>query len=144
MADLYMAGNTTDFVHSSLHLSLKILVMTMELSWLTLVSFTQAECFVALGILGLWIFGLRPLPSRYNKIKHYISVTSWKEACKLQFTMMTWETLHFTCAEVCTLYSSLLDSGHLGLRPHLETWTVLSCVSYMQASNTVKSKLHCV
>ena len=51
-------------------------------SWETLVSITQAEFFVALGNLGFWALGHRPLPSRYNKIKHYISVTSWIQAYK--------------------------------------------------------------
>ena len=51
---------------------------------------TGAEFFVGLGILGLWIFGLRPLPSRNKNNK---------------------------------------DSTY--------------CTSYMQASNAVKSKLHC-
>ena len=49
---------------------------------LKLVSITWAEFVVAVGILGLWEPGHRAHSSRYNKIKQYISGTSWKQACK--------------------------------------------------------------
>ena len=44
-------------------------------------SITQSELYFVLGILELFILGHRPLPSRYNKIKHYISVPRWIQAC---------------------------------------------------------------
>ena len=102
-------------------------------SWLTLVSITQAEFLVALGILGLWILGHRPLSSRYNKIKQYISGTSWNKLVKLQITVITLETLDVTWAEYGKLYSSLWDSGNLTLWPHPhETWKVPTCASCKQ------------
>ena len=62
----------------------------MDFSWEILVLVTEAEFFFGLGILGLGIFGLRPLSIKNNN----------------------------------------KDSTYL--------------TSYMQAYNTVKSKLHCV
>ena len=105
----------------------------IELFGLTLVSITWAEFFAAPGILGLWKLGHRPLSSRNNKIKYYISVTSWKQACKLQITVMTLETLDYTWAGFlhCTL--QLQHSGTLILQPHPhETCKVLICASCKQ------------
>ena len=53
---------------------------TIELSWQTLVLTTWAELFVNLGILGPWIFVLRPLLSRYNSYKDSTYFTSRMEA----------------------------------------------------------------
>ena len=47
-------------------------------------SIIWAAFFVTLDILELWILGLRPIPNRYNEIKHYISVINWKQACKTE------------------------------------------------------------
>ena len=105
-----------------------------EVSWLTLVFITQAKFFVVLGILRLWKLCHRPLPSRYNKIKEYISVTSWKQACKTANHHDDTGNTGFHISRLWKWYSSLWDSGNWILRPHPhETWKVLTCANYKQA-----------
>ena len=106
----------------------------IEFSWLTLVSITQAEFVVVLGILGLWKLGHRPLPSRYSKIKQYISKTSWKQVFKTANHCDDTGNTGFHMDRLWELYSSLWDSEYWNLRPHPhETWKVLTCASCKQA-----------
>ena len=122
-------GHCTSISWSELEESWEII----EVSWLTLVSITQAKFFVALGILGLWKLDHRPLPSRYNKIKQYISIIINRQACKAANHCNDTGNTGFHMERLWELYSSLWDSGYWDLRPlpH-ETWKVLTCASCKQ------------
>ena len=62
---------------------------------------------LALDILGLWKLDPRQLPSRYNKIKHYIFVTSWRQACETAKYCDDTINTGFHMGRVCKLYSSI-------------------------------------
>ena len=140
---LVAGWNTVDFVLPSPHLSLKNLEKSLNfLDWHLCPSHGQ-NFFAAPGILGLWKLGHRPLSSRNNKIKYYISVTSWKQACKLQITVMTLETLDYTWAGFlhCTL--QLQHSGTLILQPHPHEHVRYLFVQAVNKFKHLKSNLLC-
>ena len=106
----------------------------IEFSYKTLVLVTWEEFFVAPGIIGLWILGHRHCQVDTTYSNNIYLLQAWNKLVKLQFTVMTLETLYFTRAEVYILYFSLWDSGYLGNSPHLlEKWKVLTCASCKQA-----------
>ena len=89
----------------------------LEFSGNSFVLVTQAYCLVALGILRLWYFSHRSLPSKDKMYKYYINCTSYFPACKLDIHMLTLKTLEWQIM-TCTLLVGLWNSFISGPIPY--------------------------